>query len=153
MCPPSRSVGRSGSSRLTRPPACTSPSDERRSVSRMTSAPKRSPQMPVAVRQTPFTATESPSATSRASGVSKVSRAPSAVVSTAATVPRSWTRPVNTARSELLQPGRDQHVVLDRLALQRQRADRVADALRALALERVAAPPADEQRRQEQPHL
>ena len=60
-------------------PLRTSASEERRSVSCITSAPKRSPHRPTAVRQTPLTATESPSDSSRASGDSMARRTPSLV--------------------------------------------------------------------------
>src|SRR4051812_10620983 len=154
MWPPSRSAARSASSRLTVEPASTSPSDERRSVSCMTSAPNSSPpHIPTAVRHTPLTATESPSRSSRASGERTLRRTPSFVLSTRCTVPRSWTSPVNTG-SPLPQPRADQHVAADALAVQRERADGVGDLLDALPLERVArGAPADEQRRQEQPDL
>src|SRR3712207_3715783 len=134
MCPPSRSVGRSGSSRLTEDPACIAPSDERRSVSCMTSAPKRSPlQSPTAVRQTPLTATESPSLSSAASGDSIATRTPSAVSCTSATRPRSWTSPVNT--SPLPQASGDEDVVADAVAVERERAQRLVDLLDALRSE------------------
>ena len=63
----------------------------------MTSVPTSSPSTVTAVRQTPLTATESPAETSAASVVESVRRTPSSVASTAATVPRSATRPVNIA--------------------------------------------------------
>src|SRR5215213_5635189 len=157
MWPPSRASARSASSRFTRPPSSTSPSDERRSVSCMTSAPKRSPQIPTAVRHTPLTATESPSPSSRASGDSTVSRTPSAVRSTRATCARSATSPVNipATASPLAQPRRDEDVAPGRqLAVEGQRAQRVLDPLDARALERDArAPPAQQQRGQEQADL
>ena len=61
----------------------------------MTSVAKPSPSTAVAVRQTPLTATESPSATSPASAVASVRRRPPAVAPIAATLPTSATRPVN----------------------------------------------------------
>src|SRR3954452_21230355 len=153
ICPPSRASARSASSRLTRVPASTSFSDERRSVSCMTSKPKRCPQMPVAVRHTPLTATLSPSPTSCARRDSTVSTAPSPVRSTATTVPRSSTNPVNIGLP-LSQACADQDVAGDHLAVERQRAQRVGDALDALALERVAGlAAAEQQRRQEEPDL
>src|SRR4051794_3269076 len=153
MWPPRRASARSASSRFTRVPESTSPSEERRSVSCITSAPKRSPQMPVAVRQTPLTAMLSPSPSWRASDDSTVSAAPSAVRSTATTVPRSSTSPVNIS-SPLAQAGRDQHVVADAGAVERQGAQRLGDPLDALALQRVAGGAAAEQdRREEEPDL
>src|SRR3954454_11129450 len=152
MWPPRRSPIRIASSRLTCEPCSSSPSADRRSVSSITSAPKRGPHRPTAVRQTPLTATESPSDSSEASFDSKVRRAPSSERSTVATMPRSSTRPVNT--SPLLQAGRDQQVVLDLLAVERDRPQRVGDVLDALALERIARlPAAEDHRREEQPHL
>src|SRR4051794_3360235 len=153
MWPPRRESGFSGSSRLTRDPASSSLSDERRSVSFITSAPKRSPpHRPVAVRQTPLTATLSPSDSSRAKGELIAMRTPSVVVSTEVTVPRSSTSPVNT--SPLPQAGADQQVVGDLLAVEGQRAQRLGDLLDALALQRVARlTAADQQRREEQADL
>src|SRR5919198_3609234 len=150
MCPPRRSSALTGSSRLTCAPAATSASEERRSVSFITSAPKRSPSTPTAVRQTPLTATESPSESSPASGERIARRTPSVVALTSATVPRSATRPVNTALP-LPQPGRDQHVAGDLVAVERQGAQRVGDRVDALALERVACAAAAEQQRREEP--
>ena len=54
-------------------------------------------------------------------------------------VPRSCTSPVNT-RSPLSHARLDQHVVADLLDVERQRAHGLGDALGALALERVRAP-------------
>src|SRR5919202_2516465 len=151
--PPRRSSTRSGSSRFTRAPGRTSRSDERRSVSCITSAPKPPPPGPTAVRQTPLTATESPSRSSSANDVETRSRTPSSVASTATTVPRSATSPVNM-RSPLPQPRGDEHVAGERLARQRQRAHRVGDAVDALALEGVARrPAAQHQRRDKEPDL
>src|SRR4051812_25270306 len=165
MWPPSRSDARSASSRLTRPPPETPASEDRRSVSCITSAAKAPSAIRVAVRQTPLTATESPSPISAVSGVRTVSRTPSGGASTASTAPRSWTRPVNTTqtlgirrararRSPVPQAGGDQHVVADALHVERQRPGGVRDALGALPLERVARRGAAEhQRRQEVPQL
>src|SRR3954468_12866817 len=151
--PPRRSSARSGSSRFTRVPAPTSPSDERRSVSCITSAPKPSAAAPTAVRPTPLTATESPSRRSPASADCTRSRTPSSVASRATTVPRSAIRPVNT-RSPLLEARGDEDVAGERLARERQRPQRVGDAVDALALERVArGPPAQHERRDEQADL
>src|SRR3954452_16006554 len=153
MWPPRRSPIRIASSRLTCEPCSSSPSALRRSVSSITSAPKRGPHRPTAVRQTPLTAIESPSPSSLASLDSNVSRAPSSERSTVATTPRSATSPVNI-RSPLPEPGRDQQVFLDLLAVERDRAQRVGDVLDALALERVAVlAAAEDHRREEQPHL
>src|SRR4051812_3787216 len=150
--PPRRSVGRSGSSRLTGVPSRASASEERRSVSCITSAEKCPSAIRVAVRQTPLTATESPSAISGARPVRTASRTPSAPASTAETVPRSWTSPVNT--SPLPQPRGDQDVVGDTLDVEAQRAGGLGDLLDALALERVArARAADHHGRDEQPDL
>src|SRR5689334_17567910 len=152
--PPSRSVARSGSSRLTGAPSATSASEERRSVSCITSAVKRPPAIAVAVRQTPLTATLSPSEISGASAVSTASRTPSAVASTAVTVPLSATRPVNIRWSPLAHPGGDQHVVGDAGALERERSGGLGDPLDAGALERVArGRAADEDRGDEQADL
>src|SRR5215204_461618 len=152
MWPPSRSEARSASSRFTPEPAATSASDERRSVSCITSARNSPPSIAVAVRQTPSTATESPSAIWPASRVRTPSVTPSAFASTAVTVPRSCTSPVNT--SPLPEPGGDQHVAGDPLDVERERARRLRDPLDALALERVArVRAADEDRGEEQPQL
>src|SRR3954447_8954157 len=154
MWPPSRSAARSGSSRLTFDPGCTSPSDERRSVSCMTSAPNSSPpHIPTAVRQTPLTATESPSLSSRASGERTDRRTPSEVWSTRWTVPRSWTNPVKMALP-LSQSRADQQILADDLAVECERAHGVGDAVDAAALERVArGAAADDQRGEEQADL
>src|SRR4051794_2511870 len=155
MWPPRREAGFTGSSRLTREPACSSLSDERRSVSFITSAANSSRVPPfsiVAVRHTPLTATLSPSASSLASGDVIAIRTPSLVASTEVTVPRSSTSPVNT--SPLPQAGTDQQVVGDLLAIERERAQRVGDPLDTLAFERVARLAAtDHQRREEEPDL
>src|SRR4029450_5569992 len=101
------SDARRGSSRLTSPAPL---SEVRRSVSGITSAEKPSGPTSTAVRQTPFTATESPSASSAPSGVA-TRRRPSCAAST---VPTPATRPVNTA-SPLPEPCGDQHVLVDDL--------------------------------------
>ena len=90
-----RPSARSASSRLTGEPPATSPSDERRSVSCMTSALKVPSAIAVAVRHTPLTAIESPVPSSPANRVRTVRRTPSPVFSTASTAPRSSTSPVN----------------------------------------------------------
>src|SRR4051794_12763913 len=137
-CPPSRSEARSGSSRFTGAPSPSPASEERRSVSCITSALKRPSAIAVAVRQTPLTATESPSPISRASAVATASRTPSGVASTPQTVPLSATRPVNIRRSPLAHAGRDEDVVGDVQALQRERAGGLGDPLHPLALQRIA---------------
>src|SRR3954470_21043111 len=147
--PPRRSAGRSGSSRFTRAPGVAAPSDVRRKVSSMTSAAKTPPSTPVAVRHTPFTATESPRARSAASAERTRSR-PSACEST---VPRSWTRPVNMA---LPAPhaGAYEDIVVHLLALECEGAHGLGDGLDALGLDRVARGlAAEEQRRDEEPQL
>src|SRR3954469_17868690 len=149
MWPPRRPWACRGSSRLTRAPGVTSPSDERRSVSCMTSAPQRSPPRPTAVRQPPLTATESPSPSSLASGDSMARRTPSVVECTSAIVPRSATKPVNNGLP-LPQARREQDVARDRLALQVQRAQRIGDRVDALALERIARRAAAEQQRSDE---
>src|SRR3954468_3035312 len=154
MCPPSRSAARSGRSTLTRESGCTRPSDERRRVSCMTSAPNSSPpHIPTAVRQTPLTATESPSLSSRASGERTDRRTPSLVWSTRWTVPRSWTNPVKMALP-LSQSRADQQILAYDLAVECERAHGVGDPVDAAALQRVArGAAADDQRGEEQAHL
>ena len=84
-------------------PATSSPSVERESVSATASNAICPLRTPVAVRQTPSTETESPSSVPRAvSGASITSRMPPAPPSTTATLPRSRTIPVNTARRLVL---------------------------------------------------
>src|SRR4051812_23317900 len=146
MWPPRRSDARSGSSRFTR---ALPLSEVRRRVSGITSAEKPSGPTSVAVRQTPFTATESPSASSAPSEVATRSR-PSCAAST---VPTSTTSPVNTA-SPLLQSRRDQHVVVDDLDGGGQRLRGLGDRLGALALDRCPGLlAAGELRRDEPPRL
>src|SRR4051794_26549952 len=155
MWPPRRSDARSASSRLTGDPGSTSPSDERRSVSCITSAPNSSPpHRPMAVRQTPLTATESPSLSSPASDERTERRTPSPVWSTRCTVPRSCTRPVNNGRSPLPQTGAHEQILADDLTVECERAHGVGDPIHASALQRVArGAAADDQRRQEQADL
>src|SRR3954466_10528615 len=151
--PPRRSAARSGSSRFTRAPGAASPSDERRSVSCITSAPKPSASTPTAVRQTPLTATESPSRRSPASADRTRSRTPSSVASRATTVPRSAIRPLNT-RSPLLEARGDEDVAGERLARDRPRPQRVGDAGHAPAVERAPrGPRSRHERRDEQADL
>src|SRR5215216_787347 len=114
-CPPSRSPARSGSSRFTSSPSPSGSREVRRSVSGMTSASNEPLLFPTAVRQTPFTAIESPGASSAARGVSTSSRP----LLSMRTTPFPATSPVNT--SPLLEAGNDQHVVLDALCFHRQR--------------------------------
>src|SRR5512132_2498264 len=148
-----RALAASASSRLTLLPLRTSASEERRSVSFMTSAPKRSPRRPTAVRQTPLTAIESPSESSRASGDSMARRTPSLVEWTSATVPRSATRPVNNPLP-LPQARGEQHVARHLLAVEGQRPQRIGDRVDALALQGVARrPPAEQQWSDEEPQL
>src|SRR4051794_23299383 len=131
----------------------TPTSVERSSVSAITSAAKPSASTPVAVRQTPSTATESPSSSSLASAVPTRTRTPPAVWSTASTRPRSCTSPVNMD-SPFSQPRRDEQIVSDLLAVERQRPHGLGDGLRALALERVAGrAAAHNDRGQEEAHL
>src|SRR5215207_9944653 len=152
MWPPSRSVARSASSRLTPEPRAASASDERRSVSCITSALNWPSAIAVAVRQTPLTATESPSAISPASRVRTPSVTPPSVASMTTTLPRSCTSPVNT--SPFPEPRGDQHVAGDPFDVERERARRLGDPLDALALERVArVGAADDDRGEEQPQL
>src|SRR6185312_453604 len=135
-CPPRRSCGRSGSSRFTRSPCARAPSDERASVSFMTSAPKTRSRVSIAVRHTPLTAIESPSAAPSGKSAAIVRRAPSPDRSIATTCPIPCTSPVNT--SPLPQPRGDEQILPDALAVERQRAQHFGDRLDPLALERVA---------------
>src|SRR5438105_142280 len=154
--PPRRSPARSGSSRLTASPARRVPSAERASVSRMTSARMAPSSTALAVRQTPFTASESPALSSRASCVRSRSVAPPAPSSSAETLPRSEISPVNTSAappapgSPLAQACADQQVLADALAVERERAWRLGDVLHARALQRVAGAAAAEQQRREE---
>src|SRR5579875_3160996 len=136
------------------PPTRASASELRRSVSCMTSA-SNTPvcrSTAVAVRHTPLTAIESPSASSGASRVKTVSRTPPGERSAPTISPRSAISPVNIGASPALDPGRDQHVLTDALAGQRARAQRVGDLLDTLALQRVARGLATEDHRcEEQP--
>src|SRR5690349_1653658 len=88
MCPPSGSPARSAGSRLTRSPVFSVPSVVRLSVSSTTSKARREPS--TAVRQTPSTETESPSAAVVCGATT--SRCPSKL----STRPTSRTIPVNT---------------------------------------------------------
>src|SRR5687768_11905542 len=138
MWPPRRSVGRKGSSRLTRSPSASSPSELRATVSALRSAEKDSESGSTAVRQTPLTATESPAASSFASEASIRRRNPPPSRATAATRPSSWTIPVNNLapRLPLAEPRLDQHVIADRLHPHRIRMLGVLDRVGTLALHR-----------------
>ena len=139
MWPPSRSAARSASSRLTRSPARSGPSEVSASVWFITSASKPSRVAAVAVRQTPLTATESPSAISPAErGRDPQPRALGAG-STASTVPTSAISPVNT--SPLPHPGPDQDVVADPLGLGGQRPGRIGDPLHSRPSSAARPPP------------
>src|SRR5690242_14057558 len=148
MWPPRRSAARRDSSRLTRLPAAASPSEERSSVSCITSTANEPPagSTAVAVRHTPFTATESPSPISPARPVATTRRVPSPSRSAAAIVPRSWTSPVNTPttplqtsgpRSPFPQARGEEHVLADALDVHGERPRGLGDPLDALPLERV----------------
>src|SRR5579875_4092593 len=166
MWPPSRSDGRSASSRLTRVPGRAAASEVRRSVWFITSASNSPSRAAAAVRHTPLTATESPAASWPASAVATVRRTPSAEASSAVTRPRSAIRPVNTApppprplraawaTSPFPQPRAHEQVLSDPLAGQSPRPDGGGDPLDALALQRIAGRPASEDhRRQKQGDL
>ena len=136
-------------------PCSTAPSEERRSVSCMTSAPKRSPlHSPTAVRQTPLTAIESPSLQLR--GERRLDRQAHAVgglVDLGRPFRSDWTSPVNTAHHSFRRADTSRSSPT-RLALQREGAHGLGDLLDALALERVArGAPAEQQRREEEADL
>src|ERR1044071_704676 len=118
MWPPSRSDACMASSRLTRPPVSTAPSAVASSVWFIASVSKPSASTPVAVKQAPSTATESPRSISDAKDVAIRNRAPSSPLSTASTLPTSWISPVNT--SPLLVAGGHQHILADSLGGRRQ---------------------------------
>src|SRR3954453_7594348 len=80
---------------LTLFPGVRSPRELRRRVSSITSAVTRSPSTSEAVRQTPLTATESPTAVPTRIGSAIVIRAESGSFSTAVTVARLSTMPGN----------------------------------------------------------
>src|SRR4051794_40082189 len=120
---------------FTASPGASGPSEERRSVSAITSARKPPSPGSTAVRHTPLTATESPALSCPASAVATSMRAPSPSGSTALTVPVASTRPVNT--SPLREPRADQHVVADLLDVVGERPARGADELEAGALDRA----------------
>src|SRR5688572_848715 len=148
MCPPMRSPARSGSSRLTSSPIWSGASDVRRSVSGITSAANEPLSRSVAVRQTPFTAIESPGPSSDASGVSTSTRP----CAKPRTTPFPATSPVNT--SPLLEAGHEQHVVVDPLRLDGERRRRGRDLAKADALHcRPRLRAAQQDRRDEHAHL
>src|SRR5687767_6195263 len=132
MCPPSRALACSAGSTFTLSPSPSASSEERLSVSSMTSAVNWPAPVSTAVRQTPLMLTESPRAIG-ATCVSTVSRTPPPLRSIAATRALSWTSPVNT--SPLLHARADEQVALDQVVLDVERAARVGDALDALAAE------------------
>src|SRR5688572_20030450 len=151
MCPPRRALACSAGSTLTASPSESAASDERLSVSSITSAVKRPPPVSTAVRQTPLIDTESPRAIG-STFVSTVSRTPSPLRSIPATRALSCTTPVNT--SPLLQPGADQEVAVDQLVLDVKGLPRLADALDALpAKHRQRGAAARDDRRDEHAHL
>src|SRR5256885_16772237 len=127
----------------------------------MASAAKLPEPTSVAVRHTPFTAIESPSASSSARRLRTRSTAPPPFCSSAITLPRSAISPVNIKRaraawppSPLAKACRDQQVLADALATEAERAHSLGDPLDPLALEGIAGrAAAEQQRRQEQPEL
>src|SRR4051794_10163075 len=174
--PPSRSPARRGSSTFTASPSASGPREERLSVSAITSARKRSPSGSTAVRHTPFTAIESPWASSAASGVSTSSRTPSPSGSTRPTRAVVSTRPVNTRRLRRQAPGgarrgrprcwawrpfsplrkarAHQHVAVDLLDARGDCPARLLHHLHALPVERPARTAAARQQgRHEDPRL
>src|SRR6201986_2375251 len=156
MWPPSRSDSRMASSRLTPAPARASARELRRRVSFITSVANAVGWTSVAVRHTPLTEIESPSASSPANEEETIRRTPSPERSTSSIRPRSAISPVNISRLPLPLPDarRDQQIVADALALQVLGADGVGNLLRALALQRIAGgSPSEDERGQEQPDL
>ena len=140
MWPPSLSEGRSASSRLTRSPASSAPSEVsgERLLHRvgLEAAVLRAS---TAVRQAPLTATESPAAISRG----EPGRDPEpGAVGAGARPPRPCPSVRDQAgehRLPLPQPGADQHVLADRLA-STSSARRASATSRARALEQRRAP-------------
>src|SRR4051794_32967823 len=150
--PPSRSPARSGSSTFTLSPAANGPSEERLSVSAITSALKPSARGSSAVRHTPLTATESPWRSSAASGVSTSRRTPSPSGLTRRTSAVLSTRPVNI--SPFCETRAHEHVLVDLLHRRRQSPPGLVDQLDALAVERASCTrAAREQRREEDTRL
>ena len=154
MWPPSRSLG--AQRQLEVDPRARLELAQRRAAQRLVhhvGAEALPPQRPIAVRQTPLTATSRPRASSRASGDSNARRTPSCVASTAATVPEVCDQPGEHAHHSR------RRALISRssatlLAVERERAQRVGDLLDALALQRVARlAAAEQQRREEQAHL
>ncbi len=95
MCPPSRSLGRIGSSRLTGIPAAAAASELRDNVSFISWAVKDPSWTLAAVTHTPLTATESPCRSSAASGLVTVRRIPSGPATPRSIRPTACTKPVN----------------------------------------------------------
>jgi hypothetical protein len=102
----------------------------------MTSAVNCRRRPSVAVRQTPLTATESPSDSSPASVLATRRRTPSAVASIAGDGAQVATSPVNTVTTPSGGPTRARR--RRSLDVEAERARRLGNALGALALERVA---------------
>src|SRR5687768_2930233 len=122
----------------------------------MTSASKEPLPATAAVRQAPFTETESPSASSEARPARIRRRAPSPFASIDSTSPISCTIPVNITLppSPLTQTGPDQQILADRLVGHRERTQPLRHAAGTLALEHGAClGRPDEKRRHEQPQL
>src|SRR6187200_3263252 len=94
-CPPRRPSNLSGLSRLTRSPASTLPSVVTRIVSGEIVARKQEDAREVTVRQTPLTATLSPSPSSDDSGDCTSRMRPPGVGPTSRTVPTASINPVN----------------------------------------------------------
>src|SRR3954447_10393663 len=125
--PPSRVLIVAARSMLTLLPTERLPRELRRSVSSITSPVMQTPSTSAAVRQTPLTATESPMAVSARSGSVMVSRAESDKVSTAVTVARLSTMPVNISMPLSVQRRVDPHVRAEPRHVGDVEADRVAD--------------------------
>jgi len=139
---------------VDRRPACAPASELRCSVSFITSVVNVDGAISVAVRHTPLTAIESPSRSSPVTELATVSRTPSSERSSRVISPRSSMSPVNISASPILDPGRDEQILSDPLALERQRSHGIGDLLDALALEGITrGAPAEDQRCQEQPDL
>src|SRR3954454_22525797 len=98
---------------LTRLPGERPPSAVRRNVSSITSAVTLSRTTSAAVRHTPLTATESPTAVPARSGSAMVSRAESDRTSTSVTVARLSTMPVNISTPLSMQDGVDSYIRAD----------------------------------------
>src|SRR3954466_12164843 len=98
---------------LTRLPGERPPSAVRRNVSSITSAVTLSRTTSAAVRHTPLTATESPTAVPARSGSAMVSRAESDRTSTSVTVARLSTMPVNISTPLSVEDGVDPYIRAD----------------------------------------